>query len=60
MEIKSNNTITTSKSDKDRHGFGVTNILRTVQKYDGEAELSADDNKFTLDLNLVLKPEIIK
>ncbi len=58
VEIKSNNTIATSKSDKDHHGFGVTNILRTVQKYDGEAELSADDNKFTLDLNLVLKPEI--
>lgn len=60
VEIKSNNTIATSKSDKDHHGFGVTNILRTVQKYDGEAELSADDDKFTLDLNLVLKPEITK
>ena len=60
VEIKSNNTIATSKSDKYHHGFGVTNILRTVQKYDGEAELSADDDKFTLDLNLVLKPEITK
>ena len=59
MEIKSNKTIATSKSDKDHHGFGVSNILRVVQKYDGEADLSADDKQFTLDLNLVLRSEEI-
>jgi sensor histidine kinase regulating citrate/malate metabolism len=59
VEIKSNKTIATSKSDKDHHGFGVSNILRVVQKYDGEADLSADDKQFTLDLNLVLRSEEI-
>ncbi|MBO4865877.1 MAG: GHKL domain-containing protein [Ruminococcus sp.] len=59
VEIKSNKTIATSKSDKDHHGFGVSNILRVVQKYDGEADLSADDKQFTLDLNLMLKSEEI-
>ena len=59
VEIKSNKTIATSKSDKDHHGFGVSNILHVVQKYDGEADLSADDKQFTLDLNLVLRSEEI-
>ncbi|WP_242940795.1 sensor histidine kinase [Ruminococcus albus] len=57
VEIKSNKTIATSKSDKDHHGFGVANILHVVQKYDGEADLSADDKQFTLDLNLMLRSE---
>ena len=59
MEIKGNKTIATTKSDKEHHGFGVSNILRTVKKYDGEAELSSDDKQFTLDLNLALKSEEI-
>ena len=57
MSIKSNNTIATSKSDKEHHGFGVSNILRTVRKYDGEAEMSADSGKFTLDIQLMLRAE---
>ena len=59
VEIKGNKTIATTKSDKEHHGFGVSNILRTVKKYDGEAELSSDDKQFTLDLNLALKSEEI-
>lgn len=59
VEIKNNNTIATTKSDKEHHGFGVANILRTVKKYDGEAELSSDNKQFTLDLNLALKSEEI-
>ena len=57
VSIKSNNTIATSKSDKEHHGFGVSNILRTVRKYDGEAEMSADSGKFTLDIQLMLRAE---
>ena len=58
MEIKGKHTIATSKEDKEHHGFGVINIIRTVKKYDGEARLSADDKQFRLELELVLKPDI--
>ncbi|WP_294486208.1 sensor histidine kinase [uncultured Ruminococcus sp.] len=58
VEIKGKHTIATSKEDKEHHGFGVINIIRTVKKYDGEARLSADDKQFRLELELVLKPDI--
>ncbi len=59
VEIKGN-TIATSKEDKEHHGFGVMNIIRTVKKYDGEAQLAADDKQFRLELDLILKPEIMR
>lgn len=58
VEIKENNTIPTSKEDKEHHGFGVMNIITTVKKHDGDVHLSADDRQFRLELELVLSQEI--
>lgn len=34
----------TSKKDKENHGFGVANMRRVVEKYDGELEFVCDKN----------------
>ena len=36
----------TTKRDKEEHGFGVENIKRIVEKYDGEMEFSVTDTMF--------------
>lgn len=55
--IDSKNKLVTSKKDNERHGFGVANIIHTVEKYDGNAEISTDNNIFTLDIQMQLKEE---
>jgi hypothetical protein len=55
VKFKGKNKVATSKSDKEHHGFGVANIVRTAEKYDGTAEISTDNNEFTIDVQLLLK-----
>lgn len=38
--------IVTSKRDKDAHGIGLKSVERVVQKFDGEMELSHNENVF--------------
>ncbi len=38
----------TTKSDPIRHGFGLSNIKRIVDKYDGDMSVEADNGIFTL------------
>ena len=57
VEIHNGNQVRTTKANPSMHGFGVANIVRTAQKYDGDAALSADDACFTLEVNLWLKKE---
>ena len=38
----------TTKGDKSRHGFGLHNIRRTVEKYGGMLKVSCEDNEFRL------------
>lgn len=52
IEIK-NNTIKTSKKDTDNHGFGIGNIKRTVQKYNGFVTLSSTDKEFSIKIGLL-------
>lgn len=47
-----NNNIETSKSDKTNHGIGLYNIRKTVAKYNGEFDITCDNNVFTLDIAL--------
>ena len=47
--------LVTSKVDKDRHGFGVANIMHTVEKYEGTADITTEDNTFVLDIQMHLK-----
>ena len=54
VQIK-NNTVKTSKSDKENHGFGLENIKRVAKKYNGRVELSCDENEFTLKVFMMLE-----
>lgn len=45
-----NNTVETSKADKNIHGIGLYNIRRTVAQYEGEFEISCKDKMFVMDI----------
>ena len=45
-----NNTVFTTKNDISKHGFGLYNIKKTVQKRNGHLKLSCSDTLFTLDV----------
>lgn len=49
MSIKEFNT---SKADKDNHGFGLKNIHRMVDKYDGNIAITCDNNIFEVDITI--------
>lgn len=45
-----NGEIVTSKADKHSHGFGLKNIERVVEKYDGYMEVNHKNFVFTVDI----------
>ena len=47
-----NNFIATTKANKTLHGFGLYSLNAIVKKYDGEVQLSATDDSFTVDIDL--------
>lgn len=49
-----NNRIVTTKENKTLHGFGLYSLHSVVKKYDGEIQLSATDNAFTINIDLDL------
>lgn len=49
-----NGMIKTSKSDKNNHGFGLENIRRTVEKYNGFVKATCENKLFNLDIALML------
>ena len=53
--INEKKKIMTSKKDKEHHGLGISNILNAVKRYDGEAEISTENEQFVLDIQLLLK-----
>ncbi len=54
VEIK-NNSIKTSKSDKQNHGFGVELIKKTAKRYSGYVQLSYEYNVFEIQTGFILK-----
>lgn len=44
--VVEDNLITTTKGDILKHGYGLKNILKTVQKYNGDVSITTDENKF--------------
>jgi sensor histidine kinase regulating citrate/malate metabolism len=40
----------TSKSDKDHHGFGLMNVRRAVEDYNGILKAESDEKSFTLSI----------
>lgn len=53
--VTSDGVILTRKKDRLRHGFGLTSIRRTAEKYGGSMTVSAQDNWFTVRI-LLPKP----
>lgn len=56
--ILENQMIKTSKSDKQLHGFGLNNIKKVVEKYQGDYKIKAEEGKFILYLLLPCNTEI--
>lgn len=51
--------IITSKKNKTLHGYGLANIIKAVKKYNGDTNISTQDNYFSLDITLLLDATII-
>ena len=49
-----NGKVKTSKSDKKNHGFGLENISRTVEKYNGFVKVTCENKTFNLDIAMTL------
>ena len=45
-----NNSVETTKDDKSSHGIGLHNIMRTVDRYNGEFSISCENKQFVLDI----------
>lgn len=45
-------SLQTTKTDKDRHGFGIRNIRSCVEKYYGTMQYEAEEGKFVLTIML--------
>lgn len=48
INVNADGSFATTKFDKTNHGFGLTNIKRTVKKYDGYINTRCENNIFTL------------
>jgi len=49
MDIK-NKKIVTTKKDKDAHGYGLANVSKAIEKYDGILNIQTEDNVFIVDV----------
>ena len=45
----------TSKKDTEHHGFGLRNIRRSVEEYDGMVKAESDDKSFGLSIMIPRK-----
>ncbi len=48
-----NNSIKTTKSDKENHGIGIGNVKKTAEKYSGSVTLSCTDSEFSIEIALI-------
>lgn len=48
--------LATHKPDKDRHGYGLKSIRRTISKYHGNMQMYYDDETLTFHTIIALKP----
>lgn len=51
-EAMATKVIKTSKSDKENHGFGLKNIHRIVDKYNGKISIFCENHIFTVDITI--------
>lgn len=55
VEIKGVNSILTSKAETDIHGFGLSNVNKVAQKYNGDFSLEYDEGIFKSKVQLMLE-----
>ena len=48
--LTENGKIASTKTDKAAHGFGLSNITKSVEKYNGYMEIKTEDHTFTVDI----------
>ena len=51
-DVKAKGILLTTKSDRQNHGFGLTNIQNTIEKLHGEFKKSADQGVFQVEIVL--------
>lgn len=56
----SNNSIKTTKEDKNSHGFGLYNIKKTADMYNGTFSVKCEEGLFTLEVGLNIAGNISK
>lgn len=59
VQIRGNH-IATTKENKTLHGFGLYSLHTIVKKYDGEIQLSATEDSFTISIDLCMMSSIAK
>lgn len=52
---KESNSLSTDKSDKHRHGFGIKSIRKTISKYSGDMKMYYNDDTSTFHTIITLK-----
>lgn len=58
LQVDKNGNVKTIKKDTPNHGYGVKNIMKIIEKYDGEKDIKTDGNRFRVDV--VLKASYIQ
>lgn len=53
--LKKDNFFPTSKSDRENHGIGLSNVQRTVEKYDGTMKITQTENNFIVNIIIYIK-----
>ena len=57
VTFRDHDRLATSKANKELHGFGISNIVNTVHKYDGTVDIITDDHSFCLDIVIHFRNE---
>lgn len=50
-----NNTVCTTKTDTQNHGFGIEQIKSTAKKYNGTVDIECDEENFSIEIGLVIR-----
>lgn len=54
-----NNSILSTKTDKEAHGIGLHSIDSTIKNYSGDMKLSCENNIFTIEIDLDLNLQLV-
>ena len=50
-----NNTVVTTKTDKQNHGFGIEQIKSVAKKYNGTVNIECDEEIFSIEIGLIVR-----